>query len=320
MRSLVSSISRRHDASPSITVGLSRITSSLFTTERRLLPNNAPIHGIVLKPGRPLLSRAEDSFIRPPMATMLLSLTRTMVSLSLIELEASGKRKVPESPRSMVLVFSITLDTDGWMCRMIWLFWSICGVTSRATPEKNGATVMVGDWVVPATVVVVLEVTLVTKNSSVPTLSTAFWLLIVAILGLERTCRSPWVSRKEMSAAKFPVWNASPNKEPGAPTPAEITPGAAGLDESRELAVTEPSALSAVNPLIAPLGDSVEPGDSTPPAKRLLGPCVKAAQFTPLWWLSESCTSMIFAHSMTWGSTTIYIALQNSSTPRSSAG
>ena len=36
---------------------------------------------------------------------------------------------------------------------------------------------------------------LVTKNSSVPTLSTAFWLLSVAMRGLDSTCTLPWVSR-----------------------------------------------------------------------------------------------------------------------------
>lgn len=56
---------------------------------------------------------------------------------------------------------------------------------------KEGATVMVGDWVLVVPVVVVLVVMLVTKNSSVPTLSTAFWLFSVAIRGLDNTCRLP---------------------------------------------------------------------------------------------------------------------------------
>ena len=56
---------------------------------------------------------------------------------------------------------------------------------------------------------------LVTKNSSVPTFSTAFWLFSVAMRGLDSTCRSPCVSRKPSSAAKLLVWNASPNTEPG---------------------------------------------------------------------------------------------------------
>ena len=70
---------------------------------------------------------------------------------------------------------------------MIWLCSSICGVTSNATPEKNGDTVMVGDCVLVVPVVVVFVVMFVTKNSSVPTFSTAFWLFNVAIRGLEST-------------------------------------------------------------------------------------------------------------------------------------
>jgi uncharacterized protein len=61
----------------------------------------------------PLLSRVVVSFIKPPMATMFELDTLTMVSLSLIVLDASGKRKTPEVPRSIFFVFSITLETDG---------------------------------------------------------------------------------------------------------------------------------------------------------------------------------------------------------------
>src|SRR5690606_34813005 len=83
-------------------------------------------------------------------------------------------------------------------------------------PEKNGCTVTVGLvlLVVPTAVVVVL--TLVTKNSSRPTFSTAFWLFMVAMRGLDSTCTLPWVSRKDSSAAKLLVWNARPNSEPAA--------------------------------------------------------------------------------------------------------
>jgi len=65
---------------------------------------------------------------------------------------------------------------------------------------------------VPVDVVVV--VMLVTKKSSVPTFSTAFWLFRVAMRGLDSTCTSPWVSRKLSSAAKLLVWKASPNRPP----------------------------------------------------------------------------------------------------------
>jgi hypothetical protein len=48
------------------------------------------------------------------MATMLPSLgTRTMLSVSLMLLEASGSVKVPRVPRLMFLFFSVTTLTDG---------------------------------------------------------------------------------------------------------------------------------------------------------------------------------------------------------------
>src|SRR5258708_10758623 len=135
---------------------------------------------------------------------------------------------------------------------MIWLFSSICGVTSSATPEKNGATVMVGDCVLVVPVVVVFVVTLVTKKSSVPTFSTAFWLFSVAMRGLESTCRLPWVSRNEINAAKLLVWNARPNRVPGVPTPAAIEPGAAGFEDRSEFVDTVPSGLFSGKPLMVP--------------------------------------------------------------------
>src|SRR5258708_3271168 len=165
---------------------------------------------------------------------------------------------------------------------MIWLFSSICGVTSSATPEKKGATVMVGDCVLVVPVVVVFVVMLVTKKSSVPTFSTAFWLFSVAMRGLDNTCRLPCVSRKEISAAKLLVWNARPNNVPGVPVPAAITPGEAGFADRSELADIEPSAFVDVKALMVPLGVSVPPGPRTPPATRLLGLCLNAAQLTPV--------------------------------------
>ena len=68
--------------------------------------------------------------------------------------------------------------------------------------------------VVVAVPVVVVLLTLVTKKSSVPTLSTAFWLLSVAMRGLDSTCTLPWVSRNCISAAKLLVWKARPNNPP----------------------------------------------------------------------------------------------------------
>src|SRR2546430_9249416 len=94
-------------------------------------------------------------------------------------------------------------------------------------PEKNCCTVNDGEVWEPALVVVVVVLTLVTKNSSVPTLSTAFWLLSVAIRGLESTCTFPWDSRKVSNAAKLGVCSASPNTAPAgfeaAKAPAELT-------------------------------------------------------------------------------------------------
>ena len=106
---------------------------------------------------------------------MLPSVTRTMVSVSFTVLFASGSviEGLPP-PRFTTRVLSVTSLTEGWMCRMMLLPWSICGVTSRTMPEKNGCTVTDGEVWEPALVVVVVVLTLVTKNSSVPTLSTAF--------------------------------------------------------------------------------------------------------------------------------------------------
>ena len=72
--------------------------------------------------------------------------------------------------------------------------------------------------------------------------------------GLDNTCRLPWVSRKDINAAKLPVWNARPNKVPGMPGPAAIDPGEAGFEVSSELKATEPSGFLAVKALTGPLG------------------------------------------------------------------
>lgn len=49
-------------------------------------------------------------------------------------------------------------------------------------PKKNGCTVMVGDVIVPPAPEVVVSVLMpVTKKSSVPTFSTAFWLFDAAM-------------------------------------------------------------------------------------------------------------------------------------------
>src|SRR5919197_6714373 len=161
-------------------VGLRRITSSRFFEDLVVLPR-IPSD----KPGMPPRASRASVLIRPPIATILLSTTRTMVSVSLTVLLASGSviAGLPP-PMFTTRVLSVTSLTDGWMCRMMLLPSSICGVTSSTIPEKQGRTVIVGAVDEAPAVVVVLVVMLVTKNSSVPTLSTAFWLLIVAMRGL----------------------------------------------------------------------------------------------------------------------------------------
>ena len=67
--------------------------------------------------------------------------------------------------------------------------------------EKRVCRVMVGVVTVPVPLVVVEVEILVTKQSSDPTLSTAFWLLRVAV-GVREHLDVPWVSRKETRAAK----------------------------------------------------------------------------------------------------------------------
>ena len=129
-----------------ITVGLSRITSSrLRSTLRSVLPNRSPAIRLSAAPGNAAAVVALRRLISPPIATMLPSCTRTMVSLSLTVLDASGSVKLPSAPRLTTRLLSVTSLTDGWMCRMMLPSSSICGVTSSAMPEKNGCTVIVGD-------------------------------------------------------------------------------------------------------------------------------------------------------------------------------
>ena len=146
---------------------------------------------------------------------MLPSTTRTTVSVSLTVLLASGSviDGLPP-PMFTTRVLSVTSLTEGWTCRMMLPASSIWGVTSSTMPEKNGCTVMVGEVCEAPALVTVFVVMLVTKNSSVPTLSTAFWLLMAAMRGLESTCVWPCDSRKLSNAAKLPVCRASPKTAP----------------------------------------------------------------------------------------------------------
>ncbi|MNZ26408.1 hypothetical protein D3C78_435990 [compost metagenome] len=94
---------------------------------------------------------------------------------------------------------------------------SICGVTSRAMPEKKGVSSTFGVTMgaeLPEVVVVVEA--LVTKYSSVPTLITAFWLLVAVTRGLERVFTSPWVLSRLTATLKLPSEMVKPAPPPRA--------------------------------------------------------------------------------------------------------
>jgi len=161
-------------------------------------------------------------------------------------------------------------------------------------------TVSIPDAPAPDEVVVV--VTLVTKNSSVPTLITAFWLLSVAMRGLDSTCTLPCDSRKLSSAAKLLVCNASPNTDPGTSAPAikalvaepiKVLPpvpsgsgvvglGHAGLMVTDEPGSKLPSAPRAVNDCNAPSVRKIVPELTMPAPKRPLGRALNAPQLMPV--------------------------------------
>ncbi len=93
------------------------------------------------------------------------------------------------------MFWSVTSLTVGWMCISTLPSSLICGVTSSATPEKNGVSSMSRDVVVDSPVVVSLF-TPVTKNSSEPALMMAFWLCSVDTRGLESTRVRPCASQQ----------------------------------------------------------------------------------------------------------------------------
>ncbi|MNR24439.1 hypothetical protein D3C85_1415170 [compost metagenome] len=66
--------------------------------------------------------------------------------------------------------------------------------------------------------------TSVTKNSSEPTLITAFWLFSVEIRGLDSTRTSPWVSSNWISPLKSPVLMVLLNTPPTPIGPVSATP------------------------------------------------------------------------------------------------
>ena len=73
-------------------------------------------------------------------------------------------------------------------------------------------------------------------------------------------------------------------------------------------------------PLMAPCGASEAPGDKMPPVARDTNPALKALQLMPARSLSRSCTSTIFASSITWRCTLTRAASRYSATARCSLG
>jgi hypothetical protein len=104
-----------------MSVGLSRITSSLLRELRVVLRSSDPTP-VSATPGIPPRASRTSRLISPPMATMLPSVTRTTVSVSLTVLFASGSEidGVPP-PKFTTRVLSVTSLIEGWMCRMMLL-------------------------------------------------------------------------------------------------------------------------------------------------------------------------------------------------------
>ena len=212
-------------------------------------------------------------------------------------------------PRSICLVFSVTDVTDGRRCSVIMLASSICGVTSSAMPLKKLVRVSVGMVVVAATPlppgVLVPPETFVTKYSSTPTFSTAFWLFSVATRGLDSTCRSPWVSRKPITAWK----PCAASDKPSAP------PAAAGSETE-----STNSPATAADSVGSPLGLVTMALPTCPLVWPTAARVFSSDQSMPLWKPSRSSTSMILASSITWRSMARRDARRNCSTWRSSSG
>ena len=71
-------------------VGLISTTSSFLRLLELVLPNSVCVTRLLELPGRPELWPTASTCISPPIATILPSVTRTTVSVSLTLLEASG--------------------------------------------------------------------------------------------------------------------------------------------------------------------------------------------------------------------------------------
>ena len=266
-----------------MTVGFSRMTSSRFSLSRVLWPPMILRSGSDTRPGRPLSVVCTDWRISPPMAMIWPSRARTTASVSLTSLLARGSVKLPWVPRLSTLLRSLTVLTAGCTCSVMKPLESMCGVTSSEMPLKKGCTVMLGLLLVVLPTGDVVVDTLVTKKSSVPTFSTAFWLFMVAMRGLDSTCVCPWVPRKSSTAAKLLVRKASPSSEPGAVAAASMDcPGSADT-----------------RPLMSwPVCPSWLPGPTMPIDAPVLLPALKADQLMPERSLSRSVTSTTLASSI----------------------
>ena len=154
---------------------------------------------------------------------------------------ASGSSKV-SPPRVMTFSWSVISLMLGCMCNMTSPSSLICGVTSSAIPEKNGVSVNSGFDVVPAAVDVLSEDISVTKNSSEPTLITAFWLLTVETRGLDSTCTLPWVPNSVINEPKVLAELPTANR----------LAKAVLVTSSGEPTTTSPAALTVAVPAVPP--------------------------------------------------------------------
>src|ERR1039458_5720298 len=291
MRLRLSCMSCSQFLSLSMMVGLIRITSSLLMVSVEELRNAPPISGASARPGIPLRPLFNSTFIKPPSTTMLPSWVRTIVSDSLTLIAATSTLCAPTPVKLNPTDLELTLVTNGWICSAIFPLSSIWGVTSSEMPEKIllmfGATVV--GTISPAVFDPGIVVILVTKGWSVPTLSTAFWLLSVATLGLDRTCTDPCDSRNCSNAAKFCVCSARPNTPPAtfvapATTPPSVPPTVEEVSPLTVKLLLTPALLPAVLPLKLPVGPKLlDTPPTTPLEKPPAMPCLKLnpAQLIP---------------------------------------
>ena len=175
------------------------------------------------------------------------------------------------------------------MCRITSPLALICGVTSSAMPEKNGVSVT-SRLVLAAVPVIVLLLTSVTKNSSVPALITAFWLFSVATRGLESTRVWPCASSSSTNALKSPM--SRRERERGAERGSQCA-------VRKRAAVRVEVARLALDVRAAPWLLEHVPPPVWPKVMEWPSGVAIAAQLMPAWNWSFSVTSTIFVSMMT---------------------